>query len=173
MLPWTCTRNKSPSSSPNRCSMECNFSICLAWDVWSNVVAKSIVHQPTLPTVPKVDRISDTLSFWTAFTSQDLVPIKRKMFQRHGVIMVLWYCLYYCVIIYNRISYSAQNIPIIRGPYHQYGFTLILAWISNYVHHEVCDEIIYPFLTSNGNLGIDWLFLSDFTWLMVTYPYWD
>ena len=28
--------------------------------------------------------------------------------------------------------------------------TLILAWISNYIHYKVWDEITYPFLNFNG-----------------------
>ena len=28
--------------------------------------------------------------------------------------------------------------------------TLILAWISNYIHYKECDEITYPFLNFNG-----------------------
>ena len=31
-----------------------------------------------------------------------------------------------------------------------YGLTLIPAWISNYIHYKVWDEITYPFLNFNG-----------------------
>ena len=30
------------------------------------------------------------------------------------------------------------------------GLTLIPAWISNYIHYNVWDEITYPFLNFNG-----------------------
>ena len=36
------------------------------------------------------------------------------------------------------------------GPSYQHGLTLIPAWISNYTHYNVWDEITYPFLNFNG-----------------------
>ena len=36
------------------------------------------------------------------------------------------------------------------GPFYQHGLTLIPAWISNYTHYNVWDEITYPFLNFNG-----------------------
>ena len=38
----------------------------------------------------------------------------------------------------------------ISDPFYCHGLTLIPACISNYVYHEVCDEITYPFLNFNG-----------------------
>ena len=35
-------------------------------------------------------------------------------------------------------------------PLYQHGLTLIPAWISNYTHYIVWDEITYPFLNFNG-----------------------
>ena len=37
-----------------------------------------------------------------------------------------------------------------RGPFYLHGLTLIPAWISNYIHYKMSDEIIYPFLNFNG-----------------------
>ena len=37
-----------------------------------------------------------------------------------------------------------------RGPFYLHGLTLIPAWISNYIHYKVWDEIAYPFLNFNG-----------------------
>ena len=34
--------------------------------------------------------------------------------------------------------------------FYYYGLTLIPAWISNYVHFKMWDEITYPFLNFNG-----------------------
>ena len=42
-----------------------------------------------------------------------------------------------------------QSGPI-QGPFYYHGLTLILAWISNYTHYKVWDEITYPFLHFNG-----------------------
>ena len=36
------------------------------------------------------------------------------------------------------------------GPFYLHGLTLIPAWISNYDHYKVWDEITYPFLNFNG-----------------------
>ena len=36
------------------------------------------------------------------------------------------------------------------GPFYYHGLTLIPAWISNYIHYNVWDEITYPFLNFNG-----------------------
>ena len=36
------------------------------------------------------------------------------------------------------------------GPFYNHGLTLIPAWISNYIHYNVLDEITYPFLNFNG-----------------------
>ena len=36
------------------------------------------------------------------------------------------------------------------GPFYKHGLTLIPAWISNYIHCNVWDEITYPFLNFNG-----------------------
>ena len=42
------------------------------------------------------------------------------------------------------------------APFTNIFFTLIPAWISNYIHYNVWDEITYPFLNFNGaSLGMD------------------
>ena len=38
----------------------------------------------------------------------------------------------------------------VSDPLYQHGLTLIPAWISNYTHYNVWDEITYPFLNFNG-----------------------
>ena len=42
-------------------------------------------------------------------------------------------------------------------PFYEHWLTLIPAWISNYIHYKVWDEITYPFLflNFNGCLGVD------------------
>ena len=39
------------------------------------------------------------------------------------------------------------------GPFYQHGLSLIQAWINNYIHCKVWDEIIYRFLIFNGANG--------------------
>ena len=42
------------------------------------------------------------------------------------------------------------------------GLSVITAWKSNYIHHEVWDEIKYPFLNFNGATVEVWEFISAF-----------
>ena len=46
------------------------------------------------------------------------------------------------------INKASDNIAIriIRGLFYKHGLTLIPAWIVNYIHYKVWDEITYPFL---------------------------
>ena len=37
-----------------------------------------------------------------------------------------------------------------RGIFYYYGLTLNPAWLSDYIHYKVWDEITYPFLNFNG-----------------------
>ena len=37
-----------------------------------------------------------------------------------------------------------------RGPFYQYRLILNSEWISNYIHHKVCDGITYPFPNFNS-----------------------
>ena len=41
-------------------------------------------------------------------------------------------------------------MKILWAPFYYHGLTLIPAWISNYIHYNVWDEITYPFLNFNG-----------------------
>ena len=51
------------------------------------------------------------------------------------------------------------------------------SWISNYIHYNVWDEIIYPFPNFNGAANEVWKPISDFiphfTDHVITYPCWD
>ena len=48
----------------------------------------------------------------------------------------------------------SNTIDIIQlatsGPFYLHGLTSIPAWMSSYVHYNVCDEITYPFLNFNA-----------------------
>ena len=57
---------------------------------------------------------------------------KRGPWESFVIIMEKWYKVY------------------ASGPFYYYGLTLIPAWISNYIHNNMCDEITYPFLNFNG-----------------------
>ena len=48
---------------------------------------------------------------------------------------------------------NALKLPVLRHTtmtMSWHGLTLILSWISNYIHYNVWDEITYPFLSFNG-----------------------
>ena len=47
------------------------------------------------------------------------------------------------------IPYGLQCIKT-YGTFYSNGLTLIPAWISNYIHYKVLDDINYPFLNFNG-----------------------
>ena len=51
---------------------------------------------------------------------------------------------------YSAWATSVTGGFITSGPFYYRGLTLIPAWISNYIHYEVWDEITYPFLNFNG-----------------------
>ena len=63
------------------------------------------------------------------------------------------------------------------GPFYQRGLTLIPAWISNYFHHKVWDEIAYLYVNFN-RCTVEVLecissFIPYFTGHVITYLYWD
>ena len=50
----------------------------------------------------------------------------------------------------RRTNAMASRIIAINGSFYYHGLTLIPAWISNYIHFNVWDEITYQFLNFNG-----------------------
>ena len=48
------------------------------------------------------------------------------------------------------------------GPFYWHSLTLIPAWISNYIHYKVWDEITYPFPNFNGVTVEVWEWISNF-----------
>ena len=66
---------------------------------------------------------------------------------------------------------------ICRTPPRVARLTLIPAWISNYMHYKMWDEITYPFPNFNGATVEVWEWISNFiphfTGHVITYPYWD
>ena len=73
-------------------------------------------------------------------------------------VMQLWYLEYIpdiekhiCVIVTPAYIMDLDFIiTACRGSFNYQGLTLIpAAWISNYIHYKMWDEIIYPFLNFN------------------------
>ena len=74
-------------------------------------------------------------------------------------------------------SHDIVLLFITSSPFYWHGLTLIPTGISNHIHHNMWDEIIYPFLNFNGcsvEVG-EWMinFIPHFTRLVITYPCWD
>ena len=63
------------------------------------------------------------------------------------------------------------------GPFCYHGLTLIPAWMTNYTHYKVWDEITYPFPNFNGCTVEVWEWISSliphFTVHVITYSCWD
>ena len=57
------------------------------------------------------------------------------------------------------------------GPFYYHGFTVILAWISDYIQNKVWGEITYPFPNFNVEVW-EWIsnFIPHFTVYVITYP---
>ena len=57
-----------------------------------------------------------------------------------------------------------------------HGLTFISAWMSNYIHYKMWDEITYPFPNFNGATFAvcEWIsnFIPYFTWHVIIYPCW-
>ena len=67
-----------------------------------------------------------------------------------------------------------HHILGIRGPFYHHGSPLIAILISNYIHHKVWGEIIFPFADVNGFAVEVWEWISNripkFTVYVFTYP---
>ena len=64
-----------------------------------------------------------------------------------------------------------------RGPFHYQEFTLILAWISNYIHYKGLGENTYPYPNIHSAtvdvLELISIFILHFTAYVIMYAYWD
>ena len=67
------------------------------------------------------------------------------------------------------------NIKIIFLPY--YLGSILLTWVSNYIHHKVWNEIAYPFSNFTSATVEVWNilvnFIPHFTGHLISYPWWD
>ena len=74
------------------------------------------------------------------------------------------------------ISYGIYSI-VSCGPFYLHGLTCITAWISNYIHYKVWNEITNP--SPNFNSATvevwEWVsnFISHFTGYVITYLWWN
>ena len=61
-----------------------------------------------------------------------------------------------------------------RGPFYKHVLILIAAWIGNYTHYKVWDEITYPFPDINDATAEVWEWIGSsirhLTEHIITYP---
>ena len=65
-----------------------------------------------------------------------------------GTIDILTQCAPLAALYMSIVKKVSVESP--GAPFYWHGLTLISAWISNYIHYKMWDEIIYPFLNFNG-----------------------
>ena len=84
---------------------------------------------------------------WFTFRYNLLPVIVSLMFQGYvtGTGVIIWLSQYK----WHYLEWYRQDNDIIHQWPHSL-LTLIPAWISNYIHYNVWDEITYPFLNFNG-----------------------
>ena len=91
----------------------------------------------------------------------------RKCHQNDNISVSLWIFIIWC---HGWFKWPGP-------PFTNMVSTLIPAWISNYTHYNVWDEITYPFLNFNGATVevYEWIsnFIPHFTMHVITYPCWD
>ena len=57
-------------------------------------------------------------------------------------------CLFY--------PHCTKPLPVfVRSSFYLHGLTFIPAWISNYIHYNVCYEITYPFQNFDGGISLN------------------
>ena len=87
----------------------------------------------------------------------------------------LGYEHHYSFFVYLGLQFKWNRFS--SNNFHHTSLTLIPAWINNYIHYKVWDEITYPFLNFNGAIVDVWEWISNFiphyTWHVITYPCWD
>ena len=91
----------------------------------------------------------------------------------------LWclFCFFVKKVTFDWSYCDPCHIPKLPGPLLLTWIDLIPAWISNYIHYKVWDEITYPFPNFNGcTVEVwEWItnFIPHFTRCVMTYPCWD
>ena len=81
-----------------------------------------------------------------------------------------------CYLMQYEVKLTYRT-PDAIDPFYWHGLTLIPAWINNYTHYKVWDEITYPFPNFNGGTVEVWEWINNFTphftGHVITYPWQD
>ena len=93
------------------------------------------------------------------------------------IMIYVWLCLSLSFVSNSHKNVMYFALASLRGPFLLTCLTLILAWISNFIHYNVWDVITYPFPNLNGCTVEVWEWISNFTphftGGVITYPCWD
>ena len=96
---------------------------------------------------------------------------------RWNIVVITALCNKTANLSETRLEPQSLCYLVLGGPLYWNRFALILAWISNYNHHKVCDDISYPFPNFNSHTVEVWLWISNLiTHLpghMVIFVCWD
>ena len=120
---------------------------------------------------------------WSLFTRFELTILHHWFRQWLGAgqatnnylnqwLLVYWHIFALLGLNELTVSFSRDT----WGSIYKHGLTLIPAWISDYIHHKVCDEMTYPFPNFKGESFEVWEWIrnliSRFTWHMIIHSCW-
>ena len=93
--------------------------------------------------ISSIDQSRNYVDFYQTNVSIRMLLVRNDV-QFHNV--------YPCIVPRQIVTFvwPSRSIYDSWGPFYQHGLTLIPAWISNYVHYRLYDEITYRFLNFNG-----------------------
>ena len=146
-------------SSPVRTRHEHYIDVIMT-TMTSQITRSTVFTQPFIQT--QIKENIKTLRHWPLcgdFTGTGEFPaqrsVTRKMFPFDDVVMsvselfIIWYiCHKHIPGIHchcHTVCFVSSWLNSCWGPFYLHGSTLIPAWISNYIHNIVCDELTYPF----------------------------
>ena len=106
---------------------------------------------------------------WQRYNQVICRPIYPKGTEKTNKCIHLDFNTFYLVV--DRLKHNTCS------PFYKHGLTLIPAWIINYIHNKVWNEITYPFLNFNRCTAevYEWIsnFIPHLTGHVIIYPSWD
>ena len=126
-------------------------------------------------TITTMYKLLEILRLSNYFASQCRFPCNRSIFDNA---MVRIHIIVAAINkIYNVIGTKCIPYDDAWSPFYCLGLISIPAWISNYIHRKMWNEITYPFLKFNGAIVEvhEWIsnFTPEFTGHVITCPCWD
>ena len=87
----------------------------------------------------------------------DICMVSHDQSRHASNVRTIHTALKYC--LYDSLNHIRQGCFIVAGaviclscwdPVYEHGLTVILAWISNYIHYKIWNEVTYLFANFNG-----------------------